>query len=80
MPDASDNSTVYIFSTWKKTPIYHDYGRIAQIDIARTGDVTKCGLVMYDGEIHYRALLRRDHADLFARPCRKCFPDARSDA
>lgn len=65
---------VYILQHWPREPVYHVYGRIAELDIARTGDVTKCGLVLYDGESRYSALLRRDHADLFARACSKCFP------
>lgn len=73
----TDTSSVYIFKTWEATPVYHDYGRIAEISGGRgTGDVTKCGLVMYDGNIQYRATLRRDHADSFARPCGKCFPSS----
>lgn len=71
-----DTSTVYLFKTWEKTPTYHDYGRIKHLDGTHTGDVTRCGLVMYDGETRYVARLRRDHADLFAKPCGRCFPDA----
>lgn len=61
---------VYIFATFPTQPTYHDYGRI---DRERDADVTKCGLVMYDGETRYNALLRRDHADLFAKACARCF-------
>lgn len=70
---------VYLFSTWQVRPKYHTYGRIKQLDIARSGDVTACGLVMYDGQTRYDAILRRDHADLFAIPCGKCFPEEYSD-
>lgn len=73
----SDTSSVYIFDTWTATPVYHGYGRI---DKAKDADVTVCGLVMYDGETRYRVVIRRDHADRFAKPCGKCFRAAASSA
>lgn len=70
----SDTSTVYIFTVLDAVPTYHDYGEIRRDDTGAAWDVTKCGMVMYDGETpRYGALLRRDHADSFARPCGKCF-------
>jgi hypothetical protein len=73
----SDPYIVYIFNTWKIAPVYHDYGRIRTFDgdDMNVGDVTACGRVMYrHGKDLVRAALRRDHADLFAVPCAKCFP------
>jgi acyl-coenzyme A thioesterase PaaI-like protein len=64
-------SHVYIFQTWPRQPTYHAYGRIKG-----DTDVTACGMVMYEGkrnETCYRAMLRQDHADLFAKPCGRCF-------
>lgn len=71
---------VYLFETWMAQPKYHDYGRIKELGSETTGDVTKCGLVMYaNGATYYQALLRRDHADLFAVPCKRCFPEQNDD-
>lgn len=67
------NGTVYLFAIWQSRPKYHDYGRIKTFEDGSTGDVTVCGLVMYDGKVRYNAVLREDHARSFATPCRKCF-------
>lgn len=70
------SDVVYIFAHWLPEPRYHDYGRIKESDDAQTADVTKCGLTLYDGgRTRYAALLRRDHADKFAKPCGRCFPE-----
>ena len=63
-----DLSTVYIYDSMVSHPTFHDYGRIKG-----NTDVTRCGLVMYDGKVRYAAVIRRDHAQRFASPCRNCF-------
>lgn len=78
-PAQTGGNSVYIFQSWPRTPTYHDYGGIRDRGTADSADVTRCGLVMYDRETRYSARLRRDHADLFAKPCAKCFPDGRDD-
>jgi hypothetical protein len=63
------SDTVYLFDTFSATPTYHDYGRIRD-----HADVTCCGLVLYDGKVRYRAMLREDHAATIGKACQKCFP------
>lgn len=73
--------TVYLFDTFSARPVYHDYGRIRDAGTDDSCDVTKCGLVMYSraSRVLYRAMLREDHARLFARPCSRCFAVADSE-
>jgi hypothetical protein len=72
---STDTSSVFIFDSFESLPTYHDYGRI---DRKKDADVTRCGLVMWDliKGAQYACTLRRDHADKFAKPCRRCFRDA----
>ena len=64
-------SYVYLGRLWEREPVYHDYGRIGD---DKNSDITACGLLIYESG-HYPAMvhIREDHAEKFARPCRRCF-------
>lgn len=70
-----DKSSTYIFDSFAIEPVFHRYGKI---DRDKDADVTACGLVMWtiEGGTEYAAGLPRFHAERFARPCGRCYPDA----
>lgn len=77
---------VWITSPLSAKPVYHDLVEVefaAKWDAANRAQwdadhrdvaIMACGIRCDDQ--WFAAYLRRRHADLFARPCRKCFPEA----
>jgi len=65
---------VMIFATDTPRPIYHQIADVEMLPSFRYVAVTVCGRT--EPEIHWwSAHLRREHADLFARPCHTCFKE-----
>lgn len=74
---------VVVLNIGPRQPTYHALGRMKPPGNVRQATwLTKCGLRMgyFDADRYPslvaeydHALLRRDHADSFARPCGKCF-------
>ena len=67
---------------WEKNPVFHLRARIrGGDDPAFWIDKTRCGIVLYkhrrgtDQTLVDRSFsMRREHAEKFARPCRRCVP------
>lgn len=70
---------VVILMTNTPQPVYHRLGEVIAFSLedGRYVDVTACGRKDHP-YCWWEARLRRDHAELFARPCVRCFPEARS--
>lgn len=58
------------------TPVYHALDHVTGPEYVQ---VMRCG-ARVDPSGWWTARLRRKHADLFARPCRLCFPAATKEA
>lgn len=74
---------VRIIQTDRPRPMYHRFDHVEDIT---TGpdystpdyvDVMACGAKVRLRYSYFTAMLRREHAIAFARPCGKCFPETR---
>jgi hypothetical protein len=62
------NGGVLILNPWERTPTYHAW---LWTDLRHVERDPKCGAT---GWRTCDVYIRRDHAEAFARPCRRCFP------
>lgn len=64
---------VVVLMTDRPEPVYHRFGTVSQTGVGQWVATVQCGKTEDDYR-WWSACLRRDHADLFARQCRRCFP------
>lgn len=69
---------VIILNTDREKPVYHHFDDVVYEPANPPGRrhvvVMSCGATYYSAQGWWTSHLRRDHADRFARPCRRCFP------
>lgn len=65
-----------IISTYAPEPVYHRLSKVVE-NQGRSWSVRYVGVARCGAKYHlgswWSANLRRDHADLFARPCSRCY-------